>query len=229
MKARTINISAHAIVSKMDNNVFMYTTRCMCSFVTRHCKSMHIDDASLMLVELRTEPRLIAGEHPIYTCNSTCRVLVQVDCFKSYMPMPPKDKKRSVLRWIEQAGEMCVREGVMPLQSLSQIRESIGLAESLNYEHKYFATRPALSPSRKLKAVVEVHHDTDICTGDMVIMDRRGSELVRARVFEEKPDELIFKKWLTRPSWRGDLGVILQPDCGIDPAREVSVGGDVVD
>lgn len=223
VKVKTINISADSIVSKMDNSDFMYTNRCMCSFVTHHSRSVHIDNASMMLIDLYTDPEFIFGKKPIDTCNSTCRVLLRADSFASYMAMRPRDKKRTVLQWIDQAGDMCVRDGVMAPTSLGQIREAIGLGESLNYEHKYFATRPVLSPSKKLKAAVQVQHDTDICIGDMVVMDRRGNEVVRSRVFEDKPDELIFKKWFTRPAWRGDLGVVLQPDWGIEPAREVSV------
>jgi hypothetical protein len=103
--------------------------------------------------------------------------------------------------------------------------EPFGEAErkvrELNFVNRGIWKKPKSSPNRRLRAEIEYEYELDRFTITLVVRTRDGSEVKRALLVEETPDEFIFDKHLGRLEWLSNFEVALVPKRGDRSMRVV--------
>jgi len=179
---------------------FRFQTRCTVSMYRRILGKTVIADCVKVVVEC-VKCNLDTKAHN-FTGVRTIQVQYDVREFFSLDPLQKKEKSLELLM-----------EGIQKITKLLQwdLNPFVTAYDEVihqNYQN-HWLWKKVKSPNLKMCAELWVFHEIDAVDLVLVIRDKKGVEISRGFIISDKPDELIFDKYLGVFRWESNSQITL--------------------
>jgi hypothetical protein len=116
-------------------------------------------------------------------------------------------KKEWTLDCLRKGIERLLQQTDWPREPFEKTFEAVLAANLVN---KWTWGKPALSPSRKLRAEVYIRHDVQSCDIELVVLDRNSQQIASAQLISELPDEWAYSRHLGVLAWESETCIVLR-------------------
>ena len=207
------------IEEKYLKDVRLLSTRCVCTLVERLLgKTVHTADTqkiNLMWVPKVRNDRIIT-----YHLGITEKQ-IEYD-YKLYCSMSDDAKKKETIRLIrEYVGDIFLKKG----WDYTALMEACDEAERLGLHNQWIAKKPKNNKSRSVTAEIEVVHEIDTFTINVVFRNKKTGEEERIMLYEtDRPDDYLCYDYLGKFMWTNNeeielhhkwTGKVMRAKCSI--------------